>query len=69
MTQEFVAVRVGLHVRNYGRLERAWPECRLRPEVAAKLAAIFVVTPEQLLESVTERDLTERERTPPEPPV
>lgn len=38
LSQEAVAAAVGLHLRNYGILERRWP-CPVRAELRPKLAA------------------------------
>lgn len=49
LSQERVAARAGMHVRNYGLLERRWPHCRLCPEQARRLGAALEVEPADLL--------------------
>ena len=50
LSQEAVAARVGLHVRNYSIYERRWP-CALRPELVERLAAVLEVDPKSLVDA------------------
>lgn len=42
LSQEALAARLGIHVRNLGILERRWP-CSLRPEMARRLACALEI--------------------------
>jgi DNA-binding XRE family transcriptional regulator len=47
-SQESLAAELGLHHRTYGALERRWPRCRLRQDLALRLAELLGVNADDL---------------------